>query len=298
MRAFDRYFNLGYGEMSVVEAEAKNLTVCGIYECVHTDRQGLPSCWAQHQGEISAKYWRSPKPVSFNLPNFINIVMHIRRGDVGGPDDKVELKYNRDRFTPLAWYIEVLDRLKSCMAPRIRARLHIMAFSEGHPENFTILTRAHPDVVLKLNEDTLVTMHTMVTADVFVMAHSTFSHVAAMYNTEGFVVFNNYHIPPLPTWLVNDEKGDRMRPFCSQENQNYLFNKAWMRGGYSVDWVDVGRDRFSYFRAGNHSHRHALTGAHHGGSAQHHGDGGQHHGDATHHRDNASANQGRRALRG
>jgi hypothetical protein len=103
---------------------------------------------------------------------FINIGIHIRRGDIN-PKDQPE------RWITNSQYIRLMETITSKF--KDDCLFHI--YSEGMPASFAdILNHFGLAVILHLNDDPIVAFHNLVTCDVLVNAKSAFSVCAAYFH--------------------------------------------------------------------------------------------------------------------
>ncbi|XXQ33454.1 Uncharacterized protein PBTT_03916 [Plasmodiophora brassicae] len=143
--------------------------------------------------ELRRKYLATAKPA---LPEFaadaVNIAVHIRRGYGASDADQRRIISNgatRDKLVVL------VDAIRARTAMPVRLNV----YSSGAPADFTDLDALDP--VLHLDTDTFATVHALVMADVLVMAHSSFSYVAALLN-DNLVIYDPFWHSPAPTWIV------------------------------------------------------------------------------------------------
>jgi hypothetical protein len=127
--------------------------------------------------------------------NVMQVAVHIRRGDVrpcGTPRYK--------RYTPNSQYLEVLDQIlqnenDSDTLPRVQVR--IFSEKKSH-ESFDVFTKKNYS--LHLDTGIADVWRAMVTADVVVMAKSSFSFVPTLLNGNATVLYTPFWHPPLPGW--------------------------------------------------------------------------------------------------
>jgi hypothetical protein len=171
-----------------------------------------PDFYALIQPQLIQKYERAPHPVrAGNRSLFVGV--HIRRGDVGEHDLP-------ERFTHNSTIVRQIDQLARALAA-VPHEIHV--FSEGCQEDFgEIRNRA----VLHLNGDVFECLHNLITADVLVMAKSSFSYTAALLS-RGIVIYSPFWHAPLQQWIVAD--GDGSLP--QSQFQSALSRKLLLRSG-------------------------------------------------------------------
>jgi len=134
--------------------------------------------------KIRDYYYSTPKP---DIPS-VDIAIHIRRGDVDSS--------NFERFTSNVTYQRIIAMLRQ---ENPDYRIHI--YSEGNLDDFLDLNG--DGIEFHLNEDILITFHSMVKAKILVVARSAFSYAAGILNeNEHIYYFNNFTHKPLPEWHV------------------------------------------------------------------------------------------------
>ena len=220
----DNFFNLGFGEMTLPEAARQNITACGVKHChrffdSHAGAAGGPACYNSIKFELLQKYLRSPKPpppLSTSLA--LSVAIHVRRGDVSRDAEA-------DRYTSNEFYASVLSGIKSGLPSYLREAMDICIVSEGSPSDFESIVRQHPSTRLVLATDLEQSMHLLASADVLVMAKSSFSYLAALFNT-GMVVYERFWHAPNPDWL---EVHDLPILFNTTATHNFLANRMFSR---------------------------------------------------------------------
>ncbi len=136
---------------------------------------------------LRKNYYSTPKtPIPYFNKRFVNVAVHIRRGDVGntGPIGR----WKSDEH-----YLAVMERIRKTYR---NVRFYI--YSEGKREQFLKFLRE--DVELRLNEEIRQTFHAMVTANILVASKSEFSCTAALLST-GVIYYTKCWIPKLSRWI-------------------------------------------------------------------------------------------------
>jgi hypothetical protein len=99
------------------------------------------------------------------------------------------------RFIPVEFYLEIMNQLRVNIPS---ARFHIFTEITKENENEFDVLKAE-DVTILPNLDILATMEHLIMADVLVTSKSSFSYLAALYNTNNIVYFDFWH-NPLSHW--------------------------------------------------------------------------------------------------
>jgi hypothetical protein len=151
------------------------------------------------RSELRARYWRSPKAAipSHRAPTGFTTAIHMRRGDVS-------TTRHAGRYVEDPVMLRAIARLRKAVAPLGRP-LTINLYSEGTPDEF----RAFADLGCRLHisEDAFESFHNMVTADILMIASSSFSRVAGLL-CEGIVIDHARHSSRLSNWMRRRRNGD------------------------------------------------------------------------------------------
>lgn len=117
----DNFFNLGFGEMTLLEAAQQNITACGVKHChrffdSHAGAAGGPACYNSIKYELLQKYLHAPKPppLSSSASSLaLRVAVHVRRGDVSRAAAA-------ERYTDNEFYSAVLSGIKATLPPYLR----------------------------------------------------------------------------------------------------------------------------------------------------------------------------------
>lgn len=162
---------------------------CHRYADAHADFYSLI------QPRLFRKY-RVNSPVSFEERDRLIVAVHVRRGDV---DER-----EAERFTPNEHVALQIDELSRSLAP-LPHEFHV--YSEGDEEDFgPIRDRA----ILHLGGDVFECFESLISADIFVMAKSSFSYTGALL-ARGIVIYSPFWHTPLQQWIVAGERGEVCR---------------------------------------------------------------------------------------
>lgn len=124
----------------------------------------------------------------------IRIAIHARRNDVTKTG-----KYAH-RYTANSQIVAILKQVLPVLS-RFDVPLSITLHSSGEPDEFQELIELRPDLKLLLSECTFTTFHSLVSADVLIMAKSSFSYAAALLS-QGVKIYEPFWHSPLDSWLV------------------------------------------------------------------------------------------------
>lgn len=204
--AWETFFNLGMGQPLAADLVAAGyatrdvrkprralLSRHTVHEVAHCHKvtDHFPEAWAAIAPELRKRYDATPKPELAGFdPARLNVALHVRRGDVGSAGQFSERFTGNDQI--LAFFDALAGRLAPYASPCFRL------FSEGSPEAFPGF--AERGIELHLNEDVFTTFHHLVSADVLLVAKSSFSYLAGVLGG-GVCFIDRLGHPPLPGWF-------------------------------------------------------------------------------------------------
>lgn len=141
---------------------------------------------------FQAKYnW--PEPSSRRV---FTVAVHVRRGDVG--KNKNSLRYTRDdRILRAVGLVE--ETLSGLNLP-----YQITVHSQGERKDFSEFIARGYD--LNLEDNAIIAMQHLIESDVLIMAKSSFSYLAALYN-RGVKLYEPTFNPCLPSWISRKSDG-------------------------------------------------------------------------------------------
>jgi hypothetical protein len=157
--------------------------------------QNIESCVNSNALKRIKEVFRLNKdPHSYFDDNYLNIAVHIRR-----PNSHDSRSVGTD--APDDIYLKIINYLRDfyCLKNPL---FHI--YSQGDVGIFEKIYKCS-DVVFHINETIEDTFSSMVFADALVIGSSSLSYVAGILS-EGTVYYVPFWHPPLPNWIVLDEK--------------------------------------------------------------------------------------------
>lgn len=189
----EAWFNVGENELALsslpselpVGVEVEHVGGCHNFADEH------PYMWSGMKDGLRRKYFSAaatPKPA---IPQYrsdaVNVAVHMRRGDVigncgfRGPEDADN--HEMSRCIPTAYVAGVIRQVVSKLASMTTLTINVQVFTEGSNQNNELddLKTAAPDVGLNFDGNALHVFHALMSADVYIMAHSSFSLMAAVY---------------------------------------------------------------------------------------------------------------------
>ncbi len=208
---WESFVNLGFDELAFDQIKSNKLDVIQVLHpreikkientlfiipgC-HKFADRNPNLYLKLLTKIRYKYAESTrKPDLYFDPAKTNVAIHIRRGDITGEHSK--------RYTNNSFVSNIIRGISSALNDLVTEPVfHI--YSQGDEKEF--LDFAHNEIVFHLNESSFTTFHHMVSADVLVMAKSSFSYSAALFS-KGIVIYLPFWHKPLKNWIVVKKNG-------------------------------------------------------------------------------------------
>tara|TARA_Y100000768_G_scaffold378998_1_gene354125 strand:- start:2940 stop:4847 length:1908 start_codon:yes stop_codon:yes gene_type:complete len=139
-------------------------------------------------------YFSKQKPELYYNKDFVNIALHIRRGDVSMKNTR-----HISRYTSNEHYIELLKKMDLN-----NSIIHI--FSEGTEKDFEDIVTNFPNnnFVMHISKEIKLTFHHLVMADVLVLSKSSFSYCAGLLNTNKKIAnfIKSWWHKPLKSWEI------------------------------------------------------------------------------------------------
>lgn len=213
---WERFFNLGEGAATdqdgLQRIELKRVMDIDVAATDAADRlyvvqHGLgftdanPDALDAIRGVLRQRYNGPDSTDADNIqpdPGLIDVAVHIRRGDVSDAGvNAIRYTQNERIKQALANVLEAIEKMGETASVTI--------YSEGSMEDFADFVQ--PGVRFNLGGDAFATYHSLVNADVLLMAKSAYSYSAAILSN-GVCVYEPYHRTPLADWISLDEAGD------------------------------------------------------------------------------------------
>ena len=163
-----------------------------------TDRN--PDAYLPIIDRLRACYERSDKsriPIH-RKPGELTVAVHIRRGDILDDKERMLTRYTSDDRL-----LRTIDVVRA-LGRRNRVSVRVNVYSEGWPWQFRVFRNEGCD--LYLDKDPFETLHNLISADILVIAKSSFSYVAALLSN-GCKLYEPFWHRPLSQWTVLNEDG-------------------------------------------------------------------------------------------
>ena len=225
---WERFLGLGAGELAARDVahdlgEPRRVnSPTEIQQMIRDSFWSLPNCHAYAElyphrylrlsQRFAERYHAAPKDgcISHYTPGAVNVAVHLRRGS-----DLAHKMHLMSRSDDAAALLQtIVDALHD-----VGGRSVIRVFSQGAEEDFRELRQF--GVEFHLNEDLFSTFHSLVLADVLVMAKSSFSYAAALLS-RGLIIYKPMHHAPLPNWLTSGADASLDRSSLVRRLRAYL----------------------------------------------------------------------------
>lgn len=208
-RLWESFLNLGFDEQSISDfslerldiihtdtiREIPNKTLFVVKHC-HTFADHNPDRYSRILQRIRQKYKQSTIPkISYFNPRIVNVAVHIRRGDVSnqGP--------NQNRYTDSERIQQAIEQvILALTSMNLPFKIHL--YSQGVEEDFAEFSSDF--IEFHLDECPFITFHHLVSADILIMAKSSFSYSAALLS-EGAKVYMPFWHRPMKSWSEFDD---------------------------------------------------------------------------------------------
>ena len=208
---WENLINLGFNELTIDQINSNKLNVAQVshprqakkrkntlYVIPHchkfADRN--PNFYSKLLPKFQQKYAQSSeKPDLYFIPSKINVAIHIRRGEISKEDSK--------RYTNNHFVLNIIKKISTILNNSgTDPVFHI--FSQGDTGEFLDI---HLDsVIFHLKECPFTAFHHMVSADILVMAKSSFSYSAALFS-KGAIIYLPFWHKPLQNWIAVNKNG-------------------------------------------------------------------------------------------
>lgn len=209
VRAWEDYFNLGAGELSLASCQAPQMPIEDFLahedmwrkDVIVTAEHFLhycnldPGAWPGIVPELRRKYRRYD---ASEAGRPFLVCVHMRRGDVSatGP-------LTAKNFTPNAVFLSTVKTIAKGL-DRLKVDRLIEVHSQGDPAAFAEFSQL--GCHLRLDEPAMQSHQRLVNADALVMSRSSFSFTAALLN-RGAVLYDPQKYLPMPNWIVRSSSG-------------------------------------------------------------------------------------------
>lgn len=178
------------------------------------------------------------RTVNYDYKDCLNIVLHIRRGEVDNRNFSQELSQRyttNEKFASILRYLLEASSYKEKKykitilsdAPKENSfatrefidmnlwesQLGIDGSFQIFSENFSDIKTFYSEAEVRNDLDSVSSLRMMIEADVLVMSKSSFSFIAGVLNRSGLIVYQEFWHQPLSKWLnwsrMEDAEGDR-----------------------------------------------------------------------------------------
>jgi len=212
----EHLYSLGFGEMVLDDMPDDGrlylLDGCQAYTFAN------PNIWDVFRGEIRQKYFFSDhnKPIVQEFsPTTFNIAVHIRQCKNVTSSDSVTFQGTEPAFRceiSSETYVSIIDAVEKELAKHTSLPLNVVIYTNGHFAGSEQLR----DLATTIMEDTdpLLSHHALITADVLIMAASSFSFSAGVVNDGIKVYYPPYYLPTPQSWFLFNMDACHLRILC------------------------------------------------------------------------------------
>ncbi|NJN11917.1 MAG: hypothetical protein HC836_29305 [Richelia sp. RM2_1_2] len=216
-KSWEEFFGLGKGELKIDELDLSCINSIQISDVsqiplntsgnlyivsqCHDYANLFPNRYKNLKEKLIEKYLSCSKDKYlsnvYDSTN-LNIVLHIRRGDITSKGNSSE------RYTSNDVINYILQNIISSIS-NLNLKCSINIYSQGQPEEFKKIIDKYQNynINMHLNECVFQTFHGLVNADILLMSKSTFSYTAALLS-RGIKIYEPFYHRPLDNWLVCD----------------------------------------------------------------------------------------------
>lgn len=121
----------------------------------------------------------------------MKIAIHVRRGNV-------TMKTYPDRYVPISQVQSIINIIKNTYT-KICIFYLFTEIDENNINEFDIF-KDDPHIIIRANEDPLITLNSMIHSDILVISKSSFSYLAGLYHNKIVYYFKFWH-NPLSNWI-------------------------------------------------------------------------------------------------
>ncbi len=132
----------------------------------------------------------SPDFTPYFTKDTLNIVLHIRRGDI---------KQGTPKYVPDEYYLSLIDKFHSLYKDKLRYKIYI--FTQKNGFNAELFDSKDCTIRTDHDDDQFTAFNHMMLANILVIPRSAFSYSAALLNRGGKILYKKINHTPLPSWV-------------------------------------------------------------------------------------------------
>lgn len=133
--------------------------------------------------------------------NYINIVVHIRRGETYNVSDE-NCELTKERYIPLTYYLNIMRNIIKYNSSKKKIMFHL--YSENNIEDINLFKEFN--ISINLCDNMLQIFTNFVESDGIVCGKSGFSHQTAYMNNKMIFIYENFFTPN--SWIECNNNGD------------------------------------------------------------------------------------------
>jgi hypothetical protein len=177
-----------------------------------------PDLYSLIADDLKQKYYAISKD-GYLIPkerDVFQVAVHVRRGDV--------TPISKGRYSDNAFLMKVLGNVSEVLSSlRIPAQWSL--YSQGDVDDFEEFKRLGIDCYI--DSCPFSTFHSLVSADVLVMAKSSFSYVAGLLSS-GVKIYEPFFRQPLKDWIVIGKDGRLSNEVLKRQIQGVSMGKQYI----------------------------------------------------------------------
>jgi hypothetical protein len=200
---WETFFNLGCDELKLKDVNARELNYV---EQMHDyfDKENSPNLYDKVRDEFRKKYFMTEKPKLMYDHNFINVAVHVRRGDIVGRKHIFKKRGTSDEY-----FISLMEKLNQETTKK-PYKFYVFSVNKTTKRGFRM--KKTGDIFekyrnLDLNIELMIDgcpffdFHHLISADVLITSKSSFPYVAGLFSTNR-VIYNKFWHKPKSYWEV------------------------------------------------------------------------------------------------
>lgn len=198
---WENFFNLGDRELQLSDVNESELDYV---ENMHDffNKENTPDLYDKVRDEFRKKYFMTEKPKLVFDENFINIAVHVRRGDIVGRKHRFKKRGTSDEY-----FISLMEKLNQ---ETTKKPYKFYVFSQNKTAKRGFRMKKQGDIFekyrnLDLNVELMIDgcpffdFHHLLMSDVLITSKSSFPYVAGLFSVNR-VIYNKFWHEPKSYW--------------------------------------------------------------------------------------------------
>jgi len=194
---WEQFFNLGNGELSLDDVDLSEVeTTENMHEFF--DKDNTPDLYDKVRDDFRKKYFMTEKPKLVYDENFINVAVHVRRGDIVGRKWRMRKRGLTDEY-----YIKIMEKLNE---EKTDKPFKFYVFSQNKTAKRGFRMKKQGDLFEKYrNLDLKVELmidgcpffdfHHLLMSDILITSKSSFPYIAGLFSKNRVIYSDFWHEP-------------------------------------------------------------------------------------------------------